>query len=128
MPEPGWRGTSSTDRDRPRPAFGPAWRARRFTDLTRPMNLSSLLYPATVRAHVQIDSKKALFPYVGDLAARSLGLDSGEVAEALLERERLGRSEEHTSELQSLMRISYAVFCLKKKNTNKRSRNKPTTK
>src|SRR3546814_2849095 len=29
------------------------------------------------------------------------------------------RSEEHTSELQSLMRISYAVFCLKKKNTNK---------
>src|SRR3546814_7713515 len=32
---------------------------------------------------------------------------------------RAGRSEEHTSELQSLMRISYAVFCLKKK--------KPTT-
>src|SRR3546814_5476807 len=29
------------------------------------------------------------------------------------------RSEEHTSELQSLMRISYAVFCLKKKNTSK---------
>src|SRR3546814_5921169 len=28
------------------------------------------------------------------------------------------RSEEHTSELQSLMRISYAVFCLKKTNTN----------
>src|SRR3546814_2944531 len=31
----------------------------------------------------------------------------------------LGRSEEHTSELQSLMRISYAVFCLKKKNKKK---------
>src|SRR3546814_2523390 len=29
----------------------------------------------------------------------------------------VGRSEEHTSELQSLMRISYAVFCLKTKNT-----------
>src|SRR3546814_4746924 len=29
----------------------------------------------------------------------------------------VGRSEEHTSELQSLMRISYAVFCLKKKTT-----------
>src|SRR3546814_1808530 len=29
------------------------------------------------------------------------------------------RSEEHTSELQSLMRISYAVFCLKKKNTTR---------
>src|SRR3546814_5455614 len=34
----------------------------------------------------------------------------------------LTRSEEHTSELQSLMRISYAVFCLKKKNKNKQSR------
>src|SRR3546814_9413373 len=32
------------------------------------------------------------------------------------------RSEEHTSELQSLMRISYAVFCLKKKNKRKRKR------
>src|SRR3546814_2948191 len=31
-----------------------------------------------------------------------------------------GRSEEHTSELQSLMRISYAVFCLKKKKYNTR--------
>src|SRR3546814_3657670 len=36
------------------------------------------------------------------------------VAEARLDRE-YPRSEEHTSELQSLMRISYAVFCLKKK-------------
>src|SRR3546814_2903675 len=35
---------------------------------------------------------------------------------------RLGRSEEHTSELQSLMRISYAVFCLKKK---KKTKNPP---
>src|SRR3546814_9547813 len=33
----------------------------------------------------------------------------------------VGRSEEHTSELQSLMRISYAVFCLKKKTTQKQS-------
>src|SRR3546814_5141292 len=32
------------------------------------------------------------------------------------DRTAVGRSEEHTSELQSLMRISYAVFCLKKKN------------
>src|SRR3546814_4780938 len=31
------------------------------------------------------------------------------------------RSEEHTSELQSLMRISYAVFCLKKKNKNNKT-------
>src|SRR3546814_5226322 len=33
------------------------------------------------------------------------------------ERKTIARSEEHTSELQSLMRISYAVFCWKKKNT-----------
>src|SRR3546814_17800296 len=33
-----------------------------------------------------------------------------------------GRSEEHTSELQSLMRISYAVFCLKKKNETRMKR------
>src|SRR3546814_1497093 len=33
------------------------------------------------------------------------------------------RSEEHTSELQSLMRISYAVFCLKKKNTSQNTYN-----
>src|SRR3546814_9038787 len=35
----------------------------------------------------------------------------------------LNRSEEHTSELQSLMRISYAVFCLKKKKDNGRNDN-----
>src|SRR3546814_6006591 len=46
-----------------------------------------------------------------DLAGRfRLGFD-GERAHAA------ARSEEHTSELQSLMRISYAVFCLKKKTT-----------
>src|SRR3546814_1087767 len=36
------------------------------------------------------------------------------------------RSEEHTSELQSLMRISYAVFCFKKKKTHKRTKNTST--
>src|SRR3546814_10264610 len=37
-------------------------------------------------------------------------------------RNRQARSEEHTSELQSLMRISYAVFCLKKKTTTHTSK------
>src|SRR3546814_8633345 len=36
------------------------------------------------------------------------------------------RSEEHTSELQSLMRISYAVFCLKKKRTSKNNQHHET--
>src|SRR3546814_1766450 len=39
----------------------------------------------------------------------------------------LDRSEEHTSELQSLMRISYAVFCLKKKNNNTKQAATQTT-
>src|SRR3546814_10249858 len=38
-----------------------------------------------------------------------------------------GRSEEHTSELQSLMRISYAVFCLKKKKNTKQHNENNTT-
>src|SRR3546814_2128170 len=41
------------------------------------------------------------------------------LADAPRQADRLRRSEEHTSELQSLMRISYAVFCLKKKNQHK---------
>src|SRR3546814_4624569 len=40
---------------------------------------------------------------------------------------RRARSEEHTSELQSLMRISYAVFCLKKKNCQKTTETRQTT-
>src|SRR3546814_1998036 len=40
-----------------------------------------------------------------------------------VQRQRVLRSEEHTSELQSLMRISYAVFCLKKKKNKNKFRN-----
>src|SRR3546814_3695641 len=43
--------------------------------------------------------------------------EQAERADADREQPGVGRSEEHTSELQSLMRISYAVFCLKKKKT-----------
>src|SRR3546814_6205167 len=46
-----------------------------------------------------------------------------EPAQPLLHLRGVARSEEHTSELQSLMRISYAVFCLKKKKTNTSRRN-----
>lgn len=54
------------------------------------MNINDLVYPATVRAHMVVDSKKALFPLLGDLAAKTLGLDARDVTEALVERERLG--------------------------------------
>src|SRR3546814_2612888 len=49
-------------------------------------------------------------------------------ASGLLADLRAARSEEHTSELQSLMRISYAVFCLKKKNqSSKRDKRTEST-
>src|SRR3546814_3316459 len=47
------------------------------------------------------------------------------LSDATADRRPCGRSEEHTSELQSLMRISYAVFCLTKK--KKQQPNIPTT-
>src|SRR3546814_5723339 len=51
-----------------------------------------------------------------DVAIESAGftLVKGDLG-GIVRARRLSRSEEHTSELQSLMRISYAVFCLKKK-------------
>src|SRR3546814_7474194 len=49
------------------------------------------------------------------LARRARGCGFG--IDDPLDRRKHARSEEHTSELQSLMRISYAVFCLKKKTT-----------
>src|SRR3546814_4883753 len=52
---------------------------------------------------------------IGRLGARPV---SGDIVVVALD-ERSLRSEEHTSELQSLMRISYAVFCLKKKKRQK---------
>src|SRR3546814_5430026 len=51
-----------------------------------------------------------------DAAMHLLGIDPTQLSKEVGH----ARSEEHTSELQSLMRISYAVFCLKKKNTTTR--------
>src|SRR3546814_16835899 len=61
-----------------------------------------------------------LFPYTtlfrsGQLACRTLCGARGASGEQEAGQQGCTRSEEHTSELQSLMRISYAVFCLKKK-------------
>src|SRR3546814_3174663 len=54
----------------------------------------------------------------GDWVALDYDLPAASVASGMSQYEL--RSEEHTSELQSLMRISYAVFCLKKKKTLKK--------
>src|SRR3546814_8711202 len=57
------------------------------------------------------------------------GMDVSQARKLKVLEEENARSEEHTSELQSLMRISYAVFCLKKKKTQKsnETRNHKTT-
>src|SRR3546814_7402268 len=64
--------------------------------------------------------------YYGDPGATARGIVlegryANPQADALRRALAAARSEEHTSELQSLMRISYAVFCLKKKNTKQQS-------
>src|SRR3546814_10895381 len=56
---------------------------------------------------------------VGELVVEIGARDGVAVHIAHKEPTHDGRSEEHTSELQSLMRISYAVFCLQKKKQNK---------
>src|SRR3546814_4591343 len=71
------------------------------------------------------DSRVTLGSQIDPLGVRRVNLDwrlspldKRSVAGLVLALgDELARSEEHTSELQSLMRISYAVFCLKKKNT-----------
>src|SRR3546814_2043855 len=60
-------------------------------------------------ARLQGGSLAVQSPIDGAVVARLREHTADETAQAI------GRSEEHTSELQSLMRISYAVFCLKKK-------------
>src|SRR3546814_5238354 len=67
-----------------------------------------------------IEAKEAAVALVGfdhhPVAGAEARVRSVIVDDAAVDHGRV-RSEEHTSELQSLMRISYAVFCLKKKNT-----------
>src|SRR3546814_20150486 len=62
--------------------------------------------------------EKALLPTEGLARARALEWLALRLCCKDWRQPEVGRSEEHTSELQSLMRISYAVFCLKKKITN----------
>src|SRR3546814_7485110 len=55
----------------------------------------------------------------GFLNLQPVGVQQAKVRRDFIAGFQQDRSEEHTSELQSLMRISYAVFCLKKKNNQK---------
>src|SRR3546814_9753393 len=86
------------------------------------------LFPYTTlfRSYIVSDSGAITVPLIGavDAEGRTVAELEEEIARQLSEgilvnpnvtAEVVTRSEEHTSELQSLMRISYAVFCLKKK-------------
>src|SRR3546814_5855025 len=85
-----------------------------------PVTLAALVdatpMPATIDPELRCLAGAVYFESRGESLAGQLA-----VAHVIINRAESGRSEEHTSELQSLMRISYAVFCLKKK-INSRTR------
>src|SRR3546814_3744974 len=98
---PGSRGGNSDNRRRRSISASPGGRFARSA-----MGCCSLLDRCTAAALacIAIEGRDRHAHALGDVAHRQRAL--------------LHRSEEHTSELQSLMRISYAVFCLKKKINN----------
>src|SRR3546814_3545455 len=74
---------------------------------------------ASVRAPTRgLDLGVELTTPTGAALLAALAVGFGPLPPMTVERSGFGRSEEHTSELQSLMRISYAVFCLKKTQTH----------
>src|SRR3546814_1370229 len=91
---------------------------------TRTDTLLSLHDALPIFGAVQLDAGTSQKAGTGALIQAFRSADSGRTLVAASEKRRArpasedelaNRSEEHTSELQSLMRISYAVFCLKKK-------------
>src|SRR3546814_2315754 len=87
--------------------------------LEHALNYASIQHPAVHRLEIflgcQVDHQR---PGLGRQAG--IQIPGNRIAPIIVQILALGclRSEEHTSELQSLMRISYAVFCLKKKTSN----------
>src|SRR3546814_2998375 len=74
-----------------------------------------------LRPHAVVDGNHRPAGPVGQMPTDAvMGVDVADHPAAAMEIDE-DRSEEHTSELQSLMRISYAVFCLKKKKNKNRS-------
>src|SRR3546814_8872097 len=88
-----------------------AWSVQRGHDLVEDFELAlaTRLGPVAVLTHLEpIEDPLSQDDAALERVAPTSGRDAG-----------ASRSEEHTSELQSLMRNSYAVFCLKKKNKHK---------
>src|SRR3546814_8146453 len=111
--------------------FGRAARARRTEGVPMNITLAMLAAPVALIATALPAQDQA-----GDIADKIINnpnpqafqvFNAPEPARVVADKTVQGghRSEEHTSELQSLMRISYAVFCLKQKNTTKHNNREP---
>src|SRR3546814_10195900 len=88
----------------------------RVTGEDEPSGTISGARSITGGAGIVADSRREAFDNGGHYGVQEWEGTSGAVSGH--PKHNNGRSEEHTSELQSLMRTSYAVFCLKKKNKN----------
>src|SRR3546814_5447170 len=86
-----------------------------YTTLCR--SLSGLVESENTGCSIEAMSSLGMAPSTSQMNKSWLGWRTG--SSGVRSSPSTARSEEHTSELQSLMRISYAVFCLKKKNTKK---------
>src|SRR3546814_10212648 len=94
-----------------------------YTTLFRSLALTSTPFDLGVAALLdgRVGALRGVIRSKGQIVGRAQGRITpipGDAEDPLLERLFAARSEEHTSELQSLMRISYAVFCLKKKKSH----------
>src|SRR3546814_10533936 len=90
------------------PASWPGRRSGSMSIESKPKTRAQALVAAALKTARQAPPSRASTAMIASLSVRA--------PEASSSRNDIGsRSEEHTSELQSLMRISYAVFCLKKK-------------
>src|SRR3546814_5102751 len=88
----------------------------RISDWSSDVCSSDLIMHFHYRAARELD-RQVEAPYNDEGHRRDKGQQADQVEQQRMPHERdaaMNRSEEHTSELQSLMRISYAVFCLKK--------------
>src|SRR3546814_5855001 len=97
-----------------------------YSDCSCALFLLSLFFFLMIRRPPRSTRTDTLFPYTtlfrSKPHAAARPLRHQHQALAIMNQEFPARSEEHTSELQSLMRISYAVFCLKKKTSTERSK------
>src|SRR3546814_9639349 len=84
-------------------------------------------YTTLFRSITELEALRVALNEENAKAARGSGASKGGASKVTLLAFIMKRSEEHTSELQSLMRISYAVICLKKKTQRQQTTNQPHT-